>query len=113
MRQEIERLIRTRIDDLMKLELALYFQQHPTFVDRLEGIARRVGRDPRMVEDALRALAEGGLLERFELGSGKYVLYSYTRDPDLRTLMDGLSAAYHESPAERMEIVKQLMGLAR
>jgi len=113
MRDEIERLIETRIDDLVKLELALYFQQNPTFVDRLEGIARRLGRDPRAVEEALRALAEGGLLERFELGSGKYVLYSYTRDPEMRALMDRLSAAYHENPRERVEIVKRLMGLRR
>jgi hypothetical protein len=113
MRDEIERLIGTRIDDLVKLELALFFHQHPSFVDRLEGIARRVGRDPRVVEDALRGLAEGGLLERFELGSGKYVLYSYTRDPDMRGLIDVLSDAYHENPAERIQIVKRLMGLAR
>ena len=113
MREEIERLIGTRIDDLVKLELALFFQQHPSFVDRLEGIARRVGRDPRIVEDALRGLAEGGLLERFELGSGKYVLYSYTRDASLRALMDGLSTAYHEDPGERTAIVKRLMGLRR
>jgi hypothetical protein len=112
-RDEIERLIGRRIDDLVKLELALFFQQNPGFVDRLEGIARRVGHDPRVVEDALRALADGGLLERFELGSGKYVLYSYTRDPDMRALMDGLSAAYHEDPAQRVEIVKRLMGLER
>jgi hypothetical protein len=113
MRDEIERLIGPRIDDLVKLELALYFQQHPAFVDRLEGVARRVGRDPRIVEDALHALAECGLLERFELGSGKYVLYSYTRDPDMRMLMDCLSRAYHDDPTERVEIVKRLMGLAR
>jgi len=113
MRDEIERLIGTRIDDLVKLELALYFQQNPSFVDRIEGVARRVGRDQRVVELALRALAECGLLERFELGSGKYVLYSYTRDPDLRVLMDCLSSAYHENPTERVEIVKRLMGLAR
>ena len=113
MRDELQQLISTRIDDLVKLELALYFQQNPSFVDRAEGVARRVGRDPRTVEDALRALAEGGLLERFELGSGKYVLYSYTRDPDMRALMDGLSSAYHDDPTERVRIVKRLMGLDR
>jgi hypothetical protein len=113
MRDEVERLIGTRIDDLVKLELALYFQQHPSFVDRLEGIARRVGRDPRVVQNALTGLADCGLLECFELGSGKYVLYSYTRDASLRALMDGLSAAYHEDPAERTAIVKRLMGLRR
>jgi len=113
MRDEVERLIGTRIDDLVKLELALYFQQHPAFVDRLEGIARRLGRDPRVVQDALSGLTECGLLECFELGSGKYVLYSYTRDTGMRTLMDGLSAAYHDDPAERTAIVKRLMGLQR
>ena len=113
MRDEIERLIGTQIDDLVKLELALFFQQNAAFVDQIEGIARRVGRDPCAVEGALRALADSGLLERFELGSGKYVLYSYTRDPELRASMDALSAAYHENPSERVEIVKRLTGLGR
>ncbi len=54
MRDEIERLIGRRIDDLVKLELALFFQQNPGFVDRLEGIARRVGHDPRVVEGCCR-----------------------------------------------------------
>lgn len=111
MRDDIEKLISTRINDLVKLELALFFQQNPAFVDRVDGIARRVRRDPRDVEDALRMLAEAGVLERFELGSGKYVLYSYTRNPDMRCLLDGLSSAYHEDAAQRVQIVKRLMGL--
>jgi hypothetical protein len=112
-RDEIEQLISARVNDLVKLELALFFQQNPAVVDRVEGIARRLRREPCCVEDALRALAEGGILERFELGAGKYVLYSYTRDPDMRCLLDTLSAAYHDDQEERTQIVKRLMGLQR
>jgi len=112
-REEIEQLISTRINDLVKLDLALFFQQHPAFVDRIEGIARRVGRHAGTVESALQALAQDGVLERFHLGSGKYILYSYTRDPHMRSLLDDLSSAYHDDPVERVCILKRLMGLER
>lgn len=113
MREDIERLISTRINDVVKLELALFFQQNQQFVDRAECVALRVKRDARTVQDALRSLADGGIIERFELGEGRYILYSYTRDPNMRDLLDGLSALYHEDPAQRMQIVKRLMGVAR
>jgi hypothetical protein len=111
MRDEIERLLSAHLNDLVKLELALFFQRNPGCVDHVEGIARRVRRDPREVEGALCALADGGVLSRFELGGGKYVLYGFTSDPEMRSLLDSLSAAYHDDPSARVHIVKRLMGL--
>jgi len=105
----VARLLKEAVDDLVKLEIALFFQRSPGYVDGAQAIAKRIYRDQVEVERSLQALAKTGLLERFELGSGRYVLYSLTQDPQSQQAVDLLSTAYHESEHDRLAIIRVLM----
>jgi len=110
---EVEQLLRESVDDLVKLEITLFYHQNPAFVDGAEAIARRIYRDQGKVEVALECLVKAGLLDRFQLGSGRYVLYSYTQDHHLRSVIAMLNTCYHENDADRNEIIRWLMKVGR
>ena len=106
---EVARLLQVAVTDLVRLEVTLLFHQNPGFVETGEAIARRLYRDPALVGKALEGLVGCGLLDRFELGRGRYVLYGYTQDVATRGSVAVLSVAYHESDRQRVEIIRCLM----
>lgn len=111
MEEEVARLLEQCIDSKIKLDLVLFFHDHPRFVDTAEAIANWLAKDVGQVESALKALARAGIVERFQLGSGKYVLYAYTKSSRIRDTVAALSRLYHENEQERIAIVRRLMGL--
>ncbi len=112
MEEDVDRLLEECIDSKVKLDLVLFFHDHPEIIDSAEAIAAWVARDVKAVEPALRLLSKAGLLDRFELGSGRYVLYAYAKSTRIRDTVARLSRIYHEDETERGVIVRRLMGLA-
>jgi hypothetical protein len=111
MSEEVERLLGDALTDMVRLNVALFFHDHPSFVDSAQRIASQIGRDPAAVERAVQALAKSSVLDRFELGSGRYVLYAYTQDSRVRGAIAQLSRHFHEEPELRSAIVRRVMGL--
>jgi predicted transcriptional regulator len=111
MEEQVERLLADVLNDIVRLSVALFFHDHPSAVEGTERIALRLGRDPAAVEGALKALARAGIVERFELGSGRYVLYAYTQSSKTRSAIAQLSQYYHDDPVLRLAIVRRVMGL--
>ena len=111
MEEEVERLLVETLNDVVRLNLALFFHDHPSLIEGPQQIARRLGRDLSAVEHALQSLARSGVVERFELGSGRYVLYAYTRNSKTRSTIARLNRYYQEDPILRGLIVRQVMGL--
>jgi len=99
------------IDSLVKLDLLMLFDANPDLVDTSRAIAGRLARDLREVEPALQALAGSGLVERFELGSGRYVLYAHAKSQHTRATIRKLSYTYHRDEKGRIQIIKKLMGV--
>ena len=86
--------------DLLKWDLISFFAQNPDLYDTAENVARRVGRNPRVVRSELGDLVMLGVLERDQL-SGDYV-YHLTQRPDLRRL--ALKFAQHlDTPQQNTE----------
>lgn len=108
---EVELLLDRHIVNLVQFDLALFFHHHPDHVDTAEGLERWLARPQAELKEALDALVTTGILERVELGSGRYVVYSYTRDPYLQARVERLSAEYHQNPTARLEIVRRIMRL--
>jgi hypothetical protein len=104
-------LLEQVIDDLVKLETVLFFHRCPSLIESADGVAHRLQRKKREITAALEALAASGLLERFVLGEGRHVIYSFTEDPRLQEAVSRLSRYFHEDPRLRVEIVKHIMGL--
>jgi predicted transcriptional regulator len=111
MEEDIERLLAETLYDVVRLNVALFFHDHPSLIESGEQIARRLGRDLAAVGRALEGLAQSGILERFELGSGRYVLYAYAQNPKTRDTIARLSRCFREDPVLRGMIVRQVMGL--
>jgi len=111
MDEDLMAILNLGIDSLVKLDLLMLFDANPGFVESAQAIAARLVRDLREVEYALQALAGNGLVERFELGSGRYVLYAHARSQHTRTTIRKLSETYHRDEKGRIQIIKKLMGV--
>jgi len=96
-------------NSLVKLEIVLFFTRNPSTIDSCEGIAQRLYRDVTQVAPALNELAEKGVLDCFELGSGSYLLFSLKEDPEVRGLCEDLSSYYHNDAVVRVEIIRTIM----
>jgi len=112
MEEDVARFLEECIDSKVKLDLVLFFHDHPKFVDGAEAVANWIARDAKVVQPALRLLSKAGVVDKFELGSGRYVLYAYTKSSRIRNTVAKLSRLYHEDEAARGAIVRRLMGLA-
>ena len=70
--------------DLLKWDLISFFARNPNLYDTAENVARRIGRNPRVIRPELSDLAMLGVLERNSLNSTH--IYQLTQHPDLRRL---------------------------
>ncbi|MCX7599619.1 MAG: hypothetical protein N2512_12250 [Armatimonadetes bacterium] len=95
--------------NIVGLDLALFFQAHPGIFDTVFGIANRVARPPEEIQAALDRLAAAGILEQHELGAGRYRCYSLRRTEEVWRLLCRLSELYLDDPAARREIIKSLV----
>jgi len=109
MDEEVKDLLRRAMKDLVSLEVTLFFHSHPEHVDSQEGLCRRLACEPAAIARALERLAQVGIVERFQLGGGRYEVYSYTHNPDLRSAVRRLSSYYHDDPVSRAEIIQHII----
>ena len=113
MQPTVRHLLTAQIDSLTKLEVALHFNAHPKAIETMDGLADRLCRDTGEIRRAVEGLAEGGVLHRYVLGAGHYVLYGLTDDQAQQRAIHDLSRVYHNDPDARVAIVKHVMGISR
>jgi predicted transcriptional regulator len=109
MDEEVRNLLLRAVRNLMSLEVTLFFHSHPEQPNDLEDLCRRMGSDPAAVAGVLQDLTQAGIVERFQLGEGRYEIYSYTHNPALRSAIGRLSRCYHENPRSRAEIIRHII----
>lgn len=107
--EKIRRFIEEVVQNIVGLDVALFFQAHPGIFDTVLGIANRVARPPEEIQEALDRLAGAGILEVHELGAGRYKCYSLRRTEDVWRLLCRLSELYLDDPAARREIIRSLV----
>ncbi len=113
MLERIRWLIEEVAQDIVGLDTALFFQAHPNVFDTATGIAMRMGRRGPEVAKALERLAEAGILERYDLGAGRYRCYTLRRTDDVWSLLCRLSEMYLDNPDTRRQIIKMIVGRGR
>ena len=111
MDNELDLLLGTVINDLMKLNLALYLYEEITGAHSPEEIAAQMRRSPETVARALAELAEAGIVERFALGTGRFVMYGPPEDKHIKDLLDLLQRQYR-SEETRAEVVRKVLRAA-
>ena len=95
--------------NIVGLDLALFFQANPTVFDSVPWLARRVGRGPEEIAPALDRLAEAHVLEVFELGAGRYRCYALKHCEEAWAMLCHLSELYLDNPRARKQIIQMLI----
>lgn len=113
MKQDLRTVIDEVIQDIVGLDVALFFQAHPNVFDTATGIAMRMGRTTEEVEEPLERLAEAGILETYDLGAGRYRCYTLRRTDEVWAMLCRLSELYLDNPAARREIIRMLIDRRR
>jgi hypothetical protein len=109
MDEEVRDLLRRTLKDIVTLEVTLFFHGHPETIDSREGLTQRLEQEPAKMTQALENLAQAGIVNRYELGEGRYEVYSLTHDAGMRSKIDRLNTYYHEDPASRAEIIQHII----
>jgi predicted transcriptional regulator len=109
MDNELDLLLGTAIDSLVKLEIILLFHARPGTVSRPEDMAGRFRRPQAEVVLALDQLAEAGLIERFVLGSGRHAVYGPSDDDRVGAVIEVLNERYNRNSDTRAEVVRSAL----
>lgn len=95
--------------NIVGLDVALFFQANPRTFDTAAGVALRTHRGIEDVAAALARLAAAGVLENFQRGDGKYTCYALPGDTRVWNVLCLLSEAYLDHTDDRKEIIRLLM----
>lgn len=102
--------IRNHAQNLVGLDVALFFQANPQTFDTARAIAARTHRDIQEVTAALDRLVEAGVLELHSRGEGKYRCYTLAKNPTNWNLLCMITEAYVDDLEQRKEIVRLIIG---
>ena len=95
--------------NIVGLDVALFFQANPNVFDSVPGLARRVGRGVEEISEVLDRMAGAEVLEVYELGAGKYHCYILKHSEEAWGLLCHLSELYLDNPAARRQIIQMLI----
>ncbi|MBN1458471.1 MAG: hypothetical protein JXA57_02975 [Armatimonadetes bacterium] len=110
MESELDLLLGTAIDSLIKLEILLYFRARPGVVRRPQEVSSELRRSVSEVQGELDQLAEAGLVDRFSIGTGRHVMYGPAEDEHVHRLIGILYDRYHRDPESRSQLVRSAVG---
>jgi len=109
MDDRVRSFIEETAQDLVGLDVALFYQANPRAFDTASGIALRPHRAVDEVEPALSRMSENGFLEVLSRGDGRYRVYALSPAPEVWRTLCRVSEAYHEDPDARREIILMLV----
>ncbi len=109
MDEQVHEFIEETAQDLVGLDVALFYQANPRAFDTASGIALRTHRAVDEVEPALKRMGEQGYLEVLSRGDGRYRVYALSPTPEAWRVLCRVSEAYHEDPEARKEIILMLV----
>ena len=105
----VQRLLEQAVDSLTKLQLLLLYYENPRFEGTAAQVAGRTYKDIWSTREALRELAEDGLLG---VSSAADPVYYYLPRPEYREPISRLVQCYNE-PLEREQLQRELREVAR
>jgi len=106
MDNELDILLGTAIDSLVKLDILLYLHARPGAVQKPNDIAERLGRSEDEIARALDGLSQAHLVDRFSLGTGRHVVYGEAEEAYVRHLIGILHDRYRGGGESRAQVVR-------
>lgn len=111
MESELDLLLGTAIDSLLKMDILLYLHQRPGSVRSSAEVAVALHQPENHVAAALEALTKTDLVERFPIGRGRNVIYGCPDDTHVHELLRLLYRRYHRDPESRADLVRAALRL--
>ena len=71
----------------VKLSILTLFHDNPGLIDRLEGVALRMGRSASEVEKDVKDLLDIGILQRKTVGRSDVICLDFKRDREIQELI--------------------------
>ena len=71
----------------VKLSILELFHNNPGLIDRLDGVALRIGRMPSEIERDIGDLLELGILRKKKLGNSEAIHFDLTRDAQIQQMI--------------------------
>lgn len=68
----------------VKLSILTLFHNNPGLLDRLEGVALRIGRSASAIEKDAEDLLEIGILQRKKIGNSEVICFDVKRDGEIQ-----------------------------
>ncbi|UCC68053.1 MAG: hypothetical protein JSV79_13245 [Armatimonadota bacterium] len=109
MESELDLLLGTAINSLVKLEAALFLHSRPGSALAPHDISVHLRRPVSEVTAALDELSQSQLIERFPFGTGRHVVYGPTEDSHVGALLDLLYERYNGDSESRSRVVRQTL----
>ncbi len=88
--EEKELLDRLLSSDV-RAELLALFHKSPGLIDRIDGVARRIGRTASEIQADVKALTDLGILSRKRFGKSEVIYFNRNKDGEIQqTICNGL-----------------------
>jgi predicted transcriptional regulator len=71
----------------VKLSILTLFHDNPGLIDRLEGVALRMGRSASGIEKDVKDLLDIGILQRKTIGKSEVICLDFKRDGEIQELI--------------------------
>jgi predicted transcriptional regulator len=68
-----------------RADLVSLFRKNPGLIDSLDGVARRIGRSPSVIENDVEQLVKVGVLKTRKLGESQVVSLDRPRDKQIQS----------------------------
>ena len=81
------RLLEKLLSSDVKADLLVLFNQNPSLTERTDGVARRIAKTPREIEDDLKDLLDVGLPSKKNVGDNELIRYDRKRAAEIRELL--------------------------
>lgn len=79
-----EKMLEMLLASETKGELLILFHKNPGLIDSLEGIARRVGKTVRAIEEEVNDFIKLGILRTKPIGNGQAIYLDLERDREIQ-----------------------------
>jgi predicted transcriptional regulator len=88
---EQEELLDMLLSSEVRAELLALFRKSPGLIDRMDGVARRIGRRASEIQADVRALSDLGILSRKRFGKSEVIYFNRNKDGEIQqTICKGL-----------------------
>lgn len=84
---EEKELLDRLLSSEVRAELLALFHKSPGLIDRIDGVARRIGRTESEIQADVKALTDLGILSRKRFGKSEVIYFNGNKDKEIQQII--------------------------